>query len=140
MIGVGVGKSGSPMPRLMIFTPRAMASCFILSIAANRYGGNVLIRVAYSMGKPDMLQNSFPQNGASVFNNAGRSKSPSYKLSAVNHELLSREVIAYSRKSAAINLGTEEMVEPPHPLPYRGPADQPEKELADSPTFLFSLA
>ncbi len=38
------------MPRLMMFTPLAMASCFILSIAANKYGGNVLIRVAYSMG------------------------------------------------------------------------------------------
>src|SRR6187551_1223245 len=57
-MGAGVGKSGSPMPKLMISTPRAMAACFILSIAANRYGGKVLMRVATSMGKPTIIQTS----------------------------------------------------------------------------------
>src|SRR5918996_1188686 len=52
MMGPGVGKSGSPTPRLMISTPRAIAFCFISSIAANRYGGRLLIRPAGSMGNP----------------------------------------------------------------------------------------
>src|ERR671919_2222229 len=59
MIGAGVGRSGSPMPRLMMSTPRAMAFCFISSIAANRYGGKVLIRLEGSIGNPAMKRRSF---------------------------------------------------------------------------------
>src|SRR6476620_807785 len=70
MIGAGVGRSGSPIPRLMISTPRAMAACFILSMAANKYGGRVLMRVATSMGKPAMIE-----------------RSPFYKGTFIQHKL-----------------------------------------------------
>jgi hypothetical protein len=43
-----------------------------------------------------------------MFGNACRSKSLSYKVSAVGHELSSREVIAYRRNSVAINLAWRE--------------------------------
>jgi len=51
------------MPILMMSTPRAMAFCFISSIAANRYGGKVLIRPEGSIGNPAMKQRSFLQVG-----------------------------------------------------------------------------
>src|SRR5437773_7160910 len=47
------------MPRLMMSTPRAMAFCFISSIAANRYGAKVLIRLEGSIGNPAMKRRSF---------------------------------------------------------------------------------
>src|SRR5947208_14589023 len=47
------------MPRLMMSTPRAMAFFFISSIAANRYGGKVLIRLDGTMGNPAMRSCSF---------------------------------------------------------------------------------
>ena len=40
MIGSGVGRSGSPTPRLITSRPAAMAAFFFLSISANRYGGS----------------------------------------------------------------------------------------------------
>ena len=36
MIGAGVGRSGSPTPRLITSRPAAMAAFFFLSISANR--------------------------------------------------------------------------------------------------------
>ena len=40
-----------------------MAFCYISSIAANRYGGKVLIRPEGSIGNPAMKQRSFLQVG-----------------------------------------------------------------------------
>ena len=46
MIGAGVGRSGSPTPRLITSRPAARAAFFFRSISANRYGGSFWSRSA----------------------------------------------------------------------------------------------
>ncbi len=41
MMKSGVGRSGSPMPRLVMSMPFAATSALALSMAAKRYGGTV---------------------------------------------------------------------------------------------------
>ena len=50
MIGLGVGRSGSPTPRLITSRPAAMAAFFFRSISANRYGGSFWSRSAFTNG------------------------------------------------------------------------------------------
>src|SRR6266540_2926509 len=50
MIAEGVGRSGSPTPRLITSRPAASAAFFFLSISANRYGGSFWRRSAFTNG------------------------------------------------------------------------------------------
>ena len=74
MIGAGVGRSGSPTPRLITSRPAAMAAFFFLSISANRYGGSFWSRsdftngVAIVSGRPvlESMQSGADQRGNSI--------------------------------------------------------------------------
>src|SRR5581483_7360778 len=50
MIGGGVGRSGSPTPRLITSRPAAMAAFFFLSLSAKRYGGSFCRRSDFTNG------------------------------------------------------------------------------------------
>src|SRR4051812_42704808 len=62
MIGRGVGRSGSPTPRLITSRPAARAAFFFRSISANRYGGSFWRRSAFANEVVDIAESW--RNGA----------------------------------------------------------------------------
>src|SRR6516164_5897278 len=66
MIGSGVGRSGSPTPRLITSRPAAMAAFFFLSISANRYGGSFRSRSDFTNGILSFVRGPLPVVGATA--------------------------------------------------------------------------